>query len=117
MKSCRRCRAWSHLATVPPSLDSALMAGRISVGRGGADWGYDMASIGCATSSCADISCADISHVDIKADRIRLDPSLLSAARVRNVTRLLAIALAGALLAACAQSSVVTRNSGFVGGR
>ena len=34
---------------------------------------------------------------------------------VRSVTRLLAIALGGSLLAACAQSSVVTRNSEFVG--
>ena len=48
-----------------------------------------MASIGCAKTACADLS---------------------------HVFRLLTIALAGALLTACAQSSVVTRNSGFVGG-
>jgi rare lipoprotein A len=36
---------------------------------------------------------------------------------VWNVVRLLSVALAGALLAACAQSSVVTRNSGFTGSR
>src|SRR5207244_11091068 len=73
-----------------PSLDSALMVGRISVwARGRWTWGHDMASIGCAKTACADLS---------------------------HVFRLLAIALAGALLAACAQSSVVTRNSGFVGG-
>src|SRR5438309_3392854 len=77
-------------ATVPPSLDSALVVGRISVwARGRWTWGYDMASIGCAKSACADLS---------------------------RVFRLLTIALAGALLTACAQSSVVTRNSGFVGG-
>ena len=34
--------------------------------------------------------------------------------RVRNVIRLFVVALAGALLAACAQSSSVTRNSEFV---
>jgi len=53
-----------------------------------------MASIRCAKTSCADISHVDVSHV----------------------IRLSAIVLAGALLSACAQSSVVTRNSGFVGG-
>jgi rare lipoprotein A len=36
-------------------------------------------------------------------------------AAVRSVTRLFAVVLGGALLAACAQSSVVTRNSEFVG--
>lgn len=46
-----------------------------------------MRSIGCARTSCVDVSTG------------------------RNVVRLLTIALAGALLAACAQSSVVSRNS------
>ena len=46
-----------------------------------------MLSIGCARPSCVELRTG------------------------RNVIRLLAIALAGALLAACAQSSVVTRNS------
>jgi rare lipoprotein A len=41
---------------------------------------------------------------------------MLTAAFIRNVIRLSAIAFAGALLAACAQSSVVSRNSGLVGG-
>jgi rare lipoprotein A len=36
-------------------------------------------------------------------------------AAVRSVTRLFAVVLGGSLLAACAQSSVVTRNSEFVG--
>ena len=60
------------------------------------------------------IDCAGISCVDVKANRIRIDASLVSAARVRNVIRLFAVALGGALLAACAQSSVVTKNSEFV---
>ncbi len=59
------------------------------------------------------ISCAGISRVDRKAFRIRLGALLVSAAAVRNVTRLLVVALTGALLAACAQSSPV-RNSGLV---
>ena len=57
------------------------------------------------------ISCARIAYVDIKANRIHLDTPLVSAAGVRNVIRLFAVALVGALLAACAQSSVVTRKS------
>jgi len=60
------------------------------------------------------IDCAGTSCVDVKAKRIRIDASDVSAAAVRNVSRLLAVALAGALLAACAQSSVVTKNSEFV---
>ena len=59
------------------------------------------------------ISCAGISHVDRKAYRIRLDALLVSAAAVRNVIRPLVVALAGALLAACAQSSSI-RNSELV---
>jgi rare lipoprotein A len=39
---------------------------------------------------------------------------VVAGAAVRNVTRLFAVVLGGALLAACAQSSVVTRNSEFV---
>ena len=59
------------------------------------------------------ISCAGISRVDRKANCIRVDALLVSAATVRNVIRLFVVALAGALLAACAQSSSV-RNSEFV---
>lgn len=59
------------------------------------------------------ISCAGTSYVDVEANRIYLDASLISAAAVRNVIRLFAVALGGALLAACAQSSVVTKNSEF----
>jgi rare lipoprotein A len=60
------------------------------------------------------ISCAGISCVDSKAVRIHPSASLVPAAAVRNVIRLFAVVLGGALLAACAQSSVVTRNSEFV---
>jgi rare lipoprotein A len=60
------------------------------------------------------ISCAGISYVDSKANRIRLDALLVSAAAVRNVIRLIVVALTGALLAACAQSSAI-RNSELVG--
>jgi rare lipoprotein A len=60
------------------------------------------------------IDCAGTSCVGVKANRIRLHASLVSIAAVRNVIRLFAVALAGALLAACAQSSVVTKNSEFV---
>ena len=60
------------------------------------------------------ISCAGISYVDSKANRIRLDAFLVSAAAVRNVIRLIVVALAGAWLAACAQSSSI-RNSELVG--
>jgi rare lipoprotein A len=58
--------------------------------------------------------CAGISYVDVKANRIRIGASMVSAVAVRNVIRLFAVALGGALLAACAQSSVVTKNSEFV---
>ena len=57
------------------------------------------------------ISCARTSYVGIKANRIHLDLPLVSAAGVRNVVKLLAVALGAASLAACAQSSVVTNKS------
>ena len=80
---------------VPP-LRSALITCRISV-----DWGCNMSSI----------SCARIAYVDIKADRSLLNAPLVSAAGVRNVIQLFAVALVAASLAACAQSSVVSRIS------
>src|ERR1700692_4670286 len=67
-----------------------------------------MSSTDCASTSCARISCADV-----KANRIHPGASVVAGAAVRNVTRLFAVTLAGSLLAACAQSSVVTRNSEF----
>jgi rare lipoprotein A len=61
--------------------------------------------------------CAGTSRADVTANRI--DPSasvsVVAGVPVRSVTRLLAVVLGGSLLAACAQSSVVTRNSEFVG--
>jgi rare lipoprotein A len=57
------------------------------------------------------ISCARTSYVDIEANRIHLNaPSVLTAG-VRNVIQLFAVALAAASLAACAQSSVVSKIS------
>jgi rare lipoprotein A len=61
-----------------------------------------MSSIGCAGTSCVEI---EANHPDA---------SRPSAARVRNIVQLLAAALAAASLAACAQSSVVSKNSGFL---
>jgi rare lipoprotein A len=43
------------------------------------------------------------------------DASAVLAARAGNIVRLFCVAFGAALLAACAQSSVVTKNSGFVG--
>src|SRR5260370_19114543 len=60
------------------------------------------------------IDCAKNSYVAIKANHIP-DSFSVSGARVRNAIRLFADALGAVLLAACAQSSVVTRNSEFVG--
>jgi rare lipoprotein A len=60
------------------------------------------------------ISCARSAYVDNKANRIHLNAALASAAGVRNGIRLLAVALVAASLAACAQSSVVTRKSELV---
>jgi rare lipoprotein A len=60
------------------------------------------------------ISCIRSAYVGIKANCIDLDAPLVSAACVRNGIRLFAVALVAALLAACAQSSVVTRKSELV---
>ena len=57
------------------------------------------------------ISCARTSYTDIKANRIHLNAPSVSAAGVRSVIQLFAIALGAASLAACAQSSVVTQKS------
>jgi rare lipoprotein A len=59
------------------------------------------------------IDCAKSSYVAIKSNHI-LDASSVPAARFRNVVQLFAVVLGAASLAACAQSSVVTRNSEFV---
>ena len=57
------------------------------------------------------ISCVRTPYVDTKANRIHLNAPLVSAAGVRNVIQLFAVALGAASLAACAQSSVVTQKS------
>jgi rare lipoprotein A len=57
------------------------------------------------------ISFARTSYVDIKANHILLSVPSFSAAGVRNVIQLFAVALAAASLAACAQSSVVAKKS------
>src|SRR5258706_9215605 len=57
------------------------------------------------------ISYARTSYIDLKANRIHLSAPSVSAAGVRNVIQLFAVALGAASLAACAQSSVVTQKS------
>src|SRR5437899_2851666 len=57
------------------------------------------------------ISCARTSCIDLKANRIHLNARSVSAAGVRSVIQLFAVALGAASLAACAQSSVVTQKS------
>src|SRR5882724_8359769 len=69
----------------------------------GASWGYKMFSICCARTS----------YFAVKANHVP-DAPRISAARARNIIQLFAVALGAASLAACAQSSVVTKNSGFV---
>ena len=69
-----------------------------------------MYSICCARNDCTRSAC-----VDDKASRMT-EASLVPAEGVRKLVRLSAVALAAASLAACAQSSVVSRNSGFIGG-
>ena len=59
------------------------------------------------------IDCAGTSCVDVKANRIDSSASVVAGTGVRSAARLFAVVLGGACLAACAQSSVVTRNSEF----
>jgi rare lipoprotein A len=58
------------------------------------------------------IDCAGTSCVELEANHVP-GASPVSAAGVRKIIRLLAAAVAAATLAACAQSSVVTKNSQF----
>jgi rare lipoprotein A len=60
----------------------------------------------------ASINCAGISCVDIGSSSIRLDAPLVSAV-IGRVFRLFVIVLGAATLAACAQSSVVSKRSAF----
>jgi rare lipoprotein A len=59
------------------------------------------------------ISCAGTSRIDNKANRIDPLAPLVSSGRVRNVIQLFALALGAASLAACAQTTVITKNSEF----
>src|SRR3981081_2796610 len=68
--------------------------------------GVNMSSIGCARTA----------YVDIAAKRIYLGVPLVSAAGVRKIIRLFTVVLGAASLAACAQSSVVTKNSELLAG-
>jgi rare lipoprotein A len=56
------------------------------------------------------IVCAVASWVEIKTNRVR-DASPLPAARVRKIVRLVAVTVAAGMLAACSQTTDVTRNS------
>jgi len=60
-----------------------------------------MSSIGCTGTSC----------VDVRTRRTQLEAALVPAARAGKFIRLLAVTLAAASLAACAQSSIVTQKS------
>jgi rare lipoprotein A len=60
-----------------------------------------MSSIGCTSTSC----------VDVRAGHTQLEGPLIPAAPAGKFIRLLAVSLAAASLAACAQSSVVTQKS------
>lgn len=57
------------------------------------------------------IACTSTSCIDVRTAPIQLEGPLAPAARPGNFLRLLAVALATASLAACAQSSVVTQKS------
>jgi rare lipoprotein A len=67
--------------------------------------------LGLGVQHMSSISCARTSYIGTRASRICLNASLFSATGVRKAIRLFAVALAAASLAACAQSSVVTKKS------
>jgi rare lipoprotein A len=60
------------------------------------------------------ICCAKHSYAVIDASPVA-DASLVPVARFRNFIQLFAVVLGAASLAACAQSSVVSKNAGFIG--
>jgi rare lipoprotein A len=62
------------------------------------------------------ISCARTSDVAVEVTH-GPDASAVLAARAGNIVRLFCVAFGAASLAACAQSSVVSKNSGFFGGK
>src|SRR5215210_925360 len=65
----------------------------------------------------ASIRSAKTLSFEIVANRLRSKAPLTSAAGLRKVGQLFALTLGAALLAACAQSSVVTQKPELVGGR
>jgi rare lipoprotein A len=69
-----------------------------------------MSSICCANSLCAKRSCVAAEENQVS----KVTPAPV--ASLRNVIQRFAVVLAAASLAACAQSSVVSKNSGFFGG-
>jgi rare lipoprotein A len=72
-----------------------------------------MSSIDCAKNSYVS-SYVAFSYVAFKSNRIP-DAFSISGARVRNIIQLFSVVVGAASLAACAQSSLVTRNSELVG--
>jgi rare lipoprotein A len=83
--------------------------------------GHGYASIGVGPSYLSDfgglgvnmssINCARILHIDVEANRMHLGAPLVSAAGAWNVVQLLAVTLGAASLAACTQSTVVSRKT------
>jgi rare lipoprotein A len=90
---------WPHRATDPPGLDPALV-------RGGTSWEFNMSSTCCANDLCANRSC-------VAAEENPVSDAAPAPVAGKIVQRF-AVILAAASLAACAQSSVVSKNSGFV---
>src|SRR6476620_11628948 len=80
-----------------PGHGSALFEFRLMLAGLRWGWGCNMSFISCARTS--------------SIDAIHLNAPSVSAAGVRNVIQLFAIALGAASLAACAQSPVVTQKS------
>lgn len=76
-----------------------------------------MSSVSRAGTSYVATFDVSASYVAAKADRVDPEAPSVPASRVRGVTRLLALTLGAASLAACAQTSVVTRNSEYLGAR
>jgi rare lipoprotein A len=77
------------------------------------DWGRPLRlpDFGVLGVNMSSINCARISHVGVEANRFHLSAPLVSAAGVRNVVQLLAVTLGAASLAACTQSTVVSRKT------
>lgn len=76
-----------------------------------------MSSVSRAAASYAVASDLAASYVAARAGCIDLEAPPVLACRVRGITRLLALTLGAASLAACAQTSVVSRNSEYLASR